>query len=152
MATNFEFYKDEILEIANKDDDFGVVNGKIVNCCAIECEKCLFRICSGLCSTISKINWLYAEHIEQPKLTKRERAFCEVAQTGWIARDKSGELYWFAEGFEVDKLQKTWSSAECSKISTMGLRFCFVKWEDEKPWAVEDLLKLDVRDEVREDA
>lgn len=147
MATNFEVYKDKILEIANKDDDFGVVNGEVGSCVASKCEKCLFRICNGICSTVSKIQWLYAEHIEAPKLTKRERAFCEAVQTGWIARDMDDSVYWYAEF--PGKEDNVWSAFTYAKISSMGLNFPFTKWEDAKPWDVEDLLKLDVIEEVQ---
>ena len=151
MATNFEFYKDEILRIArNGYVPILTKQGKIGGCGNTDCEYCAFSSQKKRCREV-QFEWFYAEHIEQPKLTKRERAFCEAVQTGWIARDKNGELYWFVEGFKVDRLQRTWTSAEYSKISTMGLCFCFVKWEDTEPWAVADLLKLDVM-EVQEDA
>ena len=150
MATNFEFYKDEILKAVKHGSQLAVKDNKPVRCMGLECKECDFKGLYGKCNP-KRFGWLYAEHTELPKLTKRERAFCEAAQTGWIARDENGELYWFAEGFEVDKLQRTWNSAEYSKISTMGLCFCFVKWEDEKPWSIEDLLKLEVI-EVQEDA
>ncbi len=150
MATNFEFYKDKILEIANKDDDFGVMNGEVRGCCASKCDKCLFYICDGLCSSVSKIQWLYAEHIEQPKLTKRERAFCDYVGYGYIARDEfDKKCYWFAD--KPIKSGGEW----CSDGAFMWVLnnvtpFDFVKWEDEKPWSVEDLLKLDVMEDQHE--
>ena len=140
MATNFEYYKDEILEIANKDDDFGVVNGEVGACCASKCDKCLFYICDGLCSSVSKIQWLYAEHIEQPKLTKRERAFCEAVQTGWIYKNAHG-CFWTDKKPRSDSVT-TWSVAGsgCSYISVYGLHFDAVNDAE----TVEDLLKLEV--------
>lgn len=84
MATNFEYYKDEILEISSAKYSPAKVNDKLVKCDDINCCECEFYSDEDSCG-VSFINWLYAEHIEQPKLTKRERAFCEAVQTGWIA-------------------------------------------------------------------
>ena len=79
-------------------------------------------------------------------LTKRERAFCEAVQTGWIARD-ANELSYFEtepirrEGFwdVVDEIEPYYELP--TVISRM---FPFIKFGDEKPWAVSDLLKLEV--------
>lgn len=143
MATNFEFYKDKILEIVNKDDDFGVVNGEVGGCRASKCDKCLFYICDGLCSSVSKIQWLYAEHIEAPKLTKRERAFCDAVQTGWMVRDGK-YLYWHivqpikdGDAF-VFPLSK---DGVPMVIKTKGITFDVIK--NKEMMAVEDLLKLE---------
>lgn len=154
MATNFEFYKTKLLSSIFEGDFCIKRDGTIGICSETLCQECV--LCefakNGSCNVEEALKWANAEHIEPPKLTKRERAFCESVQTGWIARDKNGDLYWFAEGFGVDKDQSIWNSEEYSKISSMGLCFCFVKWEDENPWRVEDLLKLDVVEEVQDDA
>lgn len=149
MATNFEYYKDKILNEFIKEYKMhcfvramGIATGVEFH---VRCE-------GGPCSDCEKIvfEWLYAEHIEAPKLTKRERAFCEAVQTGWIARDEDNGLYWYAN--IPEKNNEVWGGHTYSKISHMKLDFAFIEWEDEKPWAVEDLLKLEVMEEVQEDA
>lgn len=83
--TNFEYYKEQILETVNKHStNFAVVDGKPISCAVTPCPDC--QIKGGICA-VERIKWLYEEHIEQPKLTKKERQFCELIETGWIARD-----------------------------------------------------------------
>lgn len=142
MATNFEFYKDEILKCLSKNS-VAIKNNKPVKCDG-RCNSCIRNNEIGECIDKPLFEWLYAEHIEPPKLTKRERAFCEAVQTGWIARDEGGTLYWFPQNESVEKRASIWSASEYSNISFMILDFSFIKWSDEKPWSVADLLKLDV--------
>ena len=144
MATNFEFYKDEVLKWFENCETFCIgdflvkISGVKFACEANECNNCGKRL----------VEFLKQEHIEQPKLTKRERAFCEAVQTGWIARDEGGTLYWFPQNESVEKMESIWSASEYSNISFMILDFSFIKWSDEKPWAVEDLLKLEVMEDA----
>lgn len=150
MATNFEFYKNNLKE------NFARWNTETCDVEAIE-KAIGFKICEGChevgCSAciLNAIEWLSSEHIEAPKLTKRERAFCEAVQVGWIARDENGVLYWFPQKESVEKRASIWSASEYTNISFMILDFSFIKWSDENPWSIEDLLKLDVM-EVQEDA
>lgn len=148
MATNFEYFKDEILKIAQKDTIPTLVQGKLVGCSSVDCNECDFE--SRKCRK-ARIEWLYAEHIESPKLTKRERAFCEVVQTGWITRNKNGGIHW--RDNEPEKNESCWYGKTIAIPLNVLIRGCFsfVKWEDEKPWLVADLLKLEVM-EVQEDA
>ncbi len=148
MATNFEYYKDEIFKITNSNNNFAVINGKIKKCSeTMGCKGCLF-VEQWSCVN-GKIRWLYAEYIEAPKLTKRERAFCEYVGEGYIARDQDGNLNWYdlepSKEEETDDLYGEWKSREgCYAIIAKKSTFAFILWKDEKPWAVEDLLKLDV--------
>ena len=142
MATNFEFYKDEILEKTKGNSAISMVNGKLASCDATSCAMCDFN---PECNT-RFMQWLYAEHIDAPKLTKRERAFCEAVQTGWIARDKDRKIYWFPADEEIQKTEMMWNAETFMNVSITKLAFAFVKWEDEKPWSVEDLLKLEVKE------
>lgn len=151
MATNFEFYKDEILGYVEEYASFpAFINGKLVTCISGDCQQCIFR--SPNCFA-KRVEWLYAEHIEPPKLTKRERAFCEAVQTGWIARDKSRKIYW--RDNEPEKKKDSLESCWCGHTIAIPLHiligdcFSFVKWEDETPWSVADLLKLEVVEEVQ---
>lgn len=144
MATNFEFYKEKILAIVEKDNSIALSNGKPVDCSTVGCDICGFR---GNCYK-NRYNWLYAEHIEPSKLTKRERAFCEAVQTGWIARDKDRSLYWFPDDVEIQKTERMWNAERYVCIYSFKLLFLCIKWEDEKPWSVADLLKLEVQDDA----
>ena len=86
---------------------------------------------------------------------KKERQFCELMETGWIARDSNSnpfnqrlyyyhnnpnkeDDYWDCEGdyISIDKILKSTQTS-----------FNFIKWEDEEPWNIKDLLKLEVIEE-----
>lgn len=149
MATNFEVYKDELSNILAQREG---------RCIVMEADDIMkrgfHRFCKGLdCGECWRelFKYLAEEHIEQPKLTKRERAFCEVVKMGWIARDRDRSLCWFPADAAVQKSGTMWNAEKYVCISHFKLPFLCIKWEDEKPWAVEDLLKLDVM-EVQEDA
>ena len=145
MATNFENHKDDLIKNLERlsDSKRGLCNGKIgsvllglpkPDCSKTNCAGCLLQM----------ITFLAREHKEAPKLNKRERAFCEAVQTGWIASDEDDSVYWYAD--IPEKADNVWSARTYSKISYMNLDFAFIKWKDEKPWAVEELLKLEVEE------
>lgn len=139
--TNFEKYKDEIAKI--------VRNGKFISlnkntrvlgeCGSISCYNCRFL---GNCA-IEALEWLYEEYQEPaPKLTKKERAFCEIVRHGYIARDKDECLHIYRVPPSKNSLEWTgqcWIELGCDFFS-------FILWEDEKPWNIEDLLKLEVEE------
>lgn len=147
--TNFEYYKEEIKAL---NYDFAYANGKITKCtCGICGEKCKFYDDNydddKDCET-NKIEWLYSEHKEQPKLTQNERKLCEILKDGYIVRDKTGSVcvkikkpfklvsegYWDAYGEYFYIIYRIFNDCD----------FSFIKWEDDEPWAVSDLLKLEV--------
>lgn len=150
MATNFEYYKDKILEAVEHGGPLAVKDNKPVSCRGMKCNECDFESTYGECNP-KRFRWLYAEHIEPPKLTKRERAFCEAVQMGWIARDADDRVHWY----DVEPTKTAWewqyNSGQLVNLNPFHI-FDFVEWKDEKPWAVEDLLKLEVIEEVQEDA
>lgn len=88
-------------------------------------------------------------HVERPKLTKRERLYCELVEEGWLARDSDSCLWLY-----INKIPKKFSSswdADTTNADVLELNvpnfsnaFSFIKWEDEQPWSIEDLLKLEV--------
>ena len=151
--TNFEYYKEEILEIINNGDSLGVCKGKPVKCTSIECSECISSDGQGCDKGIYP--WLYAEHTEQPKLTKKERQFCELVETGWIVRGELGDLnfwikkpekrhqgaygYWMASSNDDEKYNNGISNC-------LNIKFSFITWDDAEPWSVEDLLKLEVEE------
>lgn len=148
MATNFEFYKDEIIKWIGIGSCVGYL---LATCKGVPMKEiCKDRSCKE-CFEVAA-TFLQEEHIEQPKLTKRERAFCEAAQTGWIARDKNGSLFWYGT-MPGPKGNAIWVCCDprSYQMFNMGSLFKFIAWSDEKPWSIEDLLKLDVM-EVQEDA
>lgn len=137
MATNFEFYKNRIKAGFKREYAIHCLTEAIEE--AIEVK--MHKECGDSCAecVLNTIEWLLAEHIEQPKLTKRERAFCEAVQAGFISRDCDMQLCYYTPD----------SCGECAQLKELGLNefFMFIRDIDEKPWAVEDLLKLEVMEE-----
>lgn len=131
--TNFEKWKDEILEITDAQCRVAVVDGKPVNCSGMVCGDCDCNKPRQSCA-VSLVEWLYSEYKEPtPKLTKRERAFCEAfafPRQEKIRRTVCGNLTLDAhdDGYHLDN---TW--------------FKFIK-AGNPAWTVEDLLKLEVEE------
>ena len=144
--TNYEAYKEEMIKMLLDEGtvSFGVVKGKIKTCYRAKCSECNFNGVPS-CRDARK-DWLHAEYVEQPKLTQRERKLCEVIETGWIAREKNGMLFLYDE--EPGKGAITWSrEASASRLDKILLGgFAFIRWQDDEPWTVEDLLKLEVEE------
>lgn len=151
--TNFEYWKDKILEIVGQGK-FGVKEDTPVACSYLSCADCAF-ISDPKCVR-KRFEWLYSEHIKKPKLTKKERQFCELVETGWIARDKNGGLRWWRKRNKPEKFLDLLEWLNGEKFIDMSymwdtlfqtdILFSFVKWEDSEPWSVEDLLKLEVEE------
>jgi len=139
---NFEFYEKEIKELNCR---FGKKGSKLVDCNTTSCSICDFHW-HRYCDT-KKFKWLYEEYKEEPKLTKKEKAFSRIALgTHYIARDKNNELYIFDDrpskgvnGWENDNL-------EINILKINEDFFPFIKWEDEEPWSIEELRKLEVEE------
>lgn len=152
MATNFEFHNNELLDFIVHSWTVAKQHGELVRCCDIECKDCDFTLDFSECEKCSEARRKYfsAEHIEQPKLTNRERAFCEVAQTGWIARDNNGRIHWYSRKPYKSGEEWFYNGDRFVDFTNFNLFSC-VKGLEETPYAVEDLLKLEVM-EVQEDA
>lgn len=151
MATNFEHYKDELLEIGKRNVGFAMKNGKFASCGATLCTECDWSMTknNGVHCRYSTLKWATEEYKEQPKLTKKERLFCELMEAGWIARDRNGRVFWFNK--KPQKEAHCWYSSlytvQILRLETcLNLQFPFIQWEDTEPWAVEDLLKLEVEE------
>lgn len=80
------------------------------------------------------------ERKEKPQLTEDEKAILRNVpkEYKWIARDLSGMVYIFIE--RPEKGQAVWYGCGQPMIPFYHL-FQFIKWEDEEPYLIEDLLK-----------
>lgn len=146
--TNFEKYKDRIADLSNRNYAVAKVYGKLVACEIInDCGDCDFCNSPAENCSVNLMRWLLQEYKEVQKLTKRDRLFCEIVQTGWICRDEGG-LYYFKHS-KPCKIVEQWDADDCSipyytPLDVLNLSFSFIKTNDDEPWAVEDLLKLEV--------
>ena len=147
---NKEKFAKEILEIACDGSDIAVdkATGKPVHCEDIKCSACMFN--GKICSTALK-EWAESEYIEKPAITvisKKDRGYLLylIPKLKYIARDRGGSLRAFSG--KPDKKEDMWELGylfgECNLTYGHDLDFPMVKWEDEEPWLIEDLKKLEV--------
>ena len=146
--TNYEYWKNTIQAIWDKGNHVGLTEEEVpCSCRSIRCENCI--ICGGNnCQEIA-FKWLMAEHVDKPKLTRKERQFCELVETGYIARDFNGSVYYYNN--RPDKKGALWysipkDSTNLKRILFSNNHFKFIEWSDKEPWAIEDLLKLRVEE------
>jgi hypothetical protein len=148
---NFEKFETEIMRIVREGHNIAIQNGFPVRCENIFCIKCDFNGIGGQCRD-KRREWMESEYKEHPKLNKFEKALCESLQKGWFARDKA-DNFWYLYDHKPKKDKDVWRSI--GKTITQQIRmvdaspkikFDFIKWEDEEPWSVAELLKLEVEE------
>lgn len=151
---NREKFAKEILDIACKGDTIAVTeDNKVVCCMDINCEQCLFHKgddYGGYCDDTERIRWVESEYVEKPKITSREKNLLDalLSNCRYIARDKNNLLYVYYD--KPIRGNTFWISGYESHNMTKDMYgdvFSFIKWEDEEPWSIEDLKKLEVKDE-----
>ena len=149
--TNMEHFRGEIGRIIEElpalNVKIAVVNGEPKPCYKVgACKDCEFKPEPGC--FLAFTDWLMSEYKPEPVLTAREKHFVEFAQEGWLARDDDGDLWWYR--LKPEKKKENWSVGSVA-YSFKGIldfeqHFRFITWEDEEPWAVEELRKLKVQE------
>lgn len=141
--------REKFLDIACKGNHFGVTKaGEIISCPETDCTECLFN--DDYDCDISLEQWAESEYVEKPTITSKEKAFLDLLLPSckYIARDKDNLLYVCYD--KPIRGNKFWISDyvlyDIPK-DMYGDVFSFIKWEDEEPWSIEDLKKLEVKDE-----
>lgn len=117
-------------------------NGLFGNCSDIGCKNCVFDDDEG-CG-YERMKWMLSEYKEPVKLTRFEQDVLKhCLNEGWnyIVRDKNGCLNAYTS--EPKKLEdfNVWHSY--SKFVSLNLfknLFTFIKWEDENPRMIKDIL------------
>lgn len=142
---NKEKFAKEIIDVACKGDTIAVIkDNKVVGCDDIYCEQCLFNI-DNLCHREDNIlyRWAESEYVEKLTITSREKKFLDMLlpECKYIARDKSDKLYVYCNWYSND------GTLNCISTNLFGNMFDFIRWEDKEPWCIEDLKKLEVKDE-----
>lgn len=105
--TNFEFFKDAILEMASNNRNIAVIrnapaNSCIKDCSVTSCGHCLFNNPNDKSCAQERYEWFYEEYKETPALTRREWYFLKVLQHGEIYRDQEGYMFWCPDGDDLD--------------------------------------------------
>lgn len=151
---NAEKFKKEILENSNVVFDFSVSKEKHkIKKCLRVCENCIFYDMGDHCSN-AKVKWLLSEYKEPIKLSKLEYDILKYMSDNtaylYIARDKSGFLGVYRS--EPDRLNTSWCCYNSTDhLNVFAELFQFIKWEEEKPRVIRDILENCVVKEIKED-
>lgn len=152
--TNFEKYMNTIVSICNQDSTnvavaMNIRTEVLGRCSEVGCECCKFSSRfsgNGRCE-VNLVRWLFSEYQEPaPKLTKKERAFCEIVKDGYIARDKNRGLAYHSNLPEYYDSSEYWVP-DFGIVKISQQYFNFITCEPGKAWSIKDLLKLEVCDD-----
>ena len=145
---NAEYYKEKLLKFAEKDIENGLNSkGELVDCDEVDCTDCQWNTESTDCEC-EMIKWLLAEHKEYPKVTEYQYIILKqlIKEYNWCARDKSDALYFFSGNHKPEKQRQfgeRWQPVDGIKyyLSECLDDFDFIKWTDEEPWNIQELLE-----------
>lgn len=84
---------------------------------------------------------------EELKITNDEKTILSNLDPDfkYISRDKNNVLYVYK--YKPNKTIWTWEETRYDVLNVFNHLFAMVKWEDEEPWAIEELLKLPVKED-----
>lgn len=142
--TNLERYGERLKTWASRHDEglAGNFQGKLVF------GKKDGKFTDNAYCTPGFINWLFSEEV--PCITKSEKAFLESIRYSYIARNYN-QLVVFEN--KPEKVNGVWTAIWCDDDPTLhfevpfglfDISFLFIKFDDEEPWKVSDLLALEV--------
>lgn len=162
---NREKFAKEILDIACKGGGVAVTrDNKVVCCNDIDCESCIFDRCDkhigrsqGCYDRVRE--WAESEYIEKPTLTNNERKFLEIIDPKfkYMVKNPDGWITFFENEPLKDTTHKYWSRSDNLYLNIFlgtglfnNVNFDMVQCEDEKPWLIEDLKKLEVKEDTND--
>lgn len=150
---NREKYAKEILDIACKGGTIAIdKNGNLVDCRDLICDKCAFGKALSCKKDELIPKWCESEYVEKPILTTKEKLFLDLIREEYtyMARDEDNQLSVYHR--KPEKKSTYWllpdnpNNARILYIRALNVSFDFIKWEDEEPWLIDDLKKLEVED------
>lgn len=148
----WEHYFNKLIPILKQYIAVNSSTGEITTCVCMDCEDCLFRRATedgyADCTELT-IKWLlspYKPFEKPPKLTREEYGFLKAVKVGYIARDENNDLNYYNEKVYAEAGLWYCLDEQAGFITIDQEMFPFIKWEDEEPWSVEELLKLEVEE------
>lgn len=148
---NAEKHRDQLLKFIEENHDslFGLdKNSEPISCAVSRCNNCQFgfkknNYIEGYSCSAAKIKWLLSEYREPVKLTRFEqdilKYILEKTQYRFIVREKSDNIYIYKR--KPKKGIGAWdSSTGMLNLNIFINLFPFIKWEDEEPTSIKDVL------------
>ena len=154
---NAEKNKEKILDLTEGGYYFAVRKDRqniARSCDGLNCEDCIFDEEEDCGCSFSRMKWMLSEYREPVKISKLEYGILEYLfknkQYKFIVRERNDCLYIYKSNpkKEVDGWQSL--SMSCGLGPFNGL-FEFVKWEDEEPTSIKDVLENCVVKEIEEE-
>ena len=151
---NKEKFMKEIVALACNESSIAVekATGKPIDCSIIKCNRCKFYSYENVTCCRGLKEWAESEYVERPVISKADRVLLECLKKDrkYLARDENGRLYSYIKKpskYNTLFMWGTGASGPTCIPSCFNAGFPMVKWEDNEPWLVEDLLNLEVVDE-----
>lgn len=148
---NAEKYKAQLLKFVEENHDslFGLdKNSEPISCAVSRCNNCQFgfkksKYVEGYSCSAAKIKWLLSEYKEPVKLTRFEhhvlKHLLEKTQYRFIVREKNDSIYIYKR--KPKKGLGAWDiNTGMQNLNIFVNLFPFIKWEDEEPTSIEDVL------------
>lgn len=149
--TNGEFYKERLNEITDGGYGIAIVNNIPEVCYQQGCDRCgRYKFLDDSCSDLKLIEWYNSEYTSEPKLTKKQRAFCECIGSGWLVRYINGEIVMYKMK-PIKKKDGTYYRTKDDLIIPVKLTenffpdFTFIKIKDD-PISIEEMLTWEVEE------
>lgn len=139
MVTNRQWLMEQMQNMS--DEEFNQMEFQKMKNEEMGCgrKNCVYRDCDKC-----ELNWLKAEHKEKPKLKEAERVILENIdkEYKWIVRNEGGHLMVFE--CKPKKGTDFWHTDDdgyYTNIRPFNHLFQFIKWEDDQPYNIEELLR-----------
>lgn len=147
---NKERFEKEIVEIACDGKGIAVDKrtGDINSCDYITCHNCVFNDDMN-CDKLRR-EWAESEYAEKLVISKRDKTFLDYLdkKLKYIVKDSNGGLFAYKAQPRKAEAYCNWFGDGCLNLYVrFNVDFPMVKWEDDEPWLIEDLKKLEVVEE-----
>ena len=146
---NKEKYLKEILDIAlEKGSSIAMkMNGELADCYEILCSECSFSKGKGITGCKENIRkWANSEYIEKPKISEKDRIFLDYipVKYKWMIRSFLGDIIVCADKPIKQTFGWTFPGEHTSLQCDFQISFPMIKIEDNQPWLIEDLKRLEL--------
>lgn len=149
---NKEKYAKEIVEIICNCKNIAVYKKteRPVICSGFDCDKCIFCANDNCRRKYLLKKWAESEYIEKSVISKRDSVILDYFKSNlkYIARNEDGKLFAYEAQPRKGKTYWKCTCGNCLLLNRqLNIDFPMVKWEDEEPWLIEDLKRLEVCEE-----
>lgn len=157
---NAEKYKNELLKVINENEQdfiaFDERDNSIKNCTTMVCKDCKFtRTKAKALCTQTKLKWLLSEYKEPIKLSRFEydilKYLSDNTRHMYITRDGNGNIFLYDVEPEKSKSAPWWTGRGMCHMGMFNKLFQFIKWEDEEPRSIKEVLKNCAVENIKEE-